>query len=150
MSYLCEGSVESVYASGTSSFSNNEDCVSIILNFSTGEVGTCELSWLSPIKVRKLSVSCTQNFADLDLISQSVQLSKANITSEKSLKVPTTFSDIPVSIDKSEPLKLEIIDFLSSIISNKPPLVTGKEAASNIRLAEAALQSLKTNKVIKI
>jgi len=153
ISYLCEGKVESLYTSGGSSFSDNEDSANIIMNFSSGAVGICEVSWLTPMKIRKMAVTCTNNFAELDFISQSVTLFQANFDNvdKNNLFNPSiNFNSNSVQITKSEPLKIEIIDFLSSILLNKIPLVTGLEAINNIRLAEASLESLKTNKVLNL
>ena len=70
--HLSNSPVHSVYASGGSVVSDNEDYINILLNFSSGIVGSCEASWLTPMKVRKLAVTCSTHFAELDYMGQSV------------------------------------------------------------------------------
>jgi UDP-N-acetylglucosamine 3-dehydrogenase len=43
-------------------------------------------------------------------------------------------------MDKEEPLKLELIDFLESIRSKKEPLVTGEDGLEALRMCELALE----------
>ena len=47
-----------------------EDHATILLDFENQTKGICEVNWLTPIKIRKLSLTCTKAFVDIDLIDQ--------------------------------------------------------------------------------
>jgi len=49
-----------------------------------------------------------------------------------------------VNVGKAEPLKKEILDFLSSIINNHSPKVTGEDGLRVMIFANAVLESIET------
>jgi UDP-N-acetylglucosamine 3-dehydrogenase len=48
-----------------------------------------------------------------------------------------------------EPLKLELQNFAKVILENEKPLVTGEDGLKALRIAEAALKSSATGRVVK-
>ena len=60
-----------------------------------------------------------------------------------------------VPVNSEEPLKLEIEDFVNCIIGmggtgERKPLVDGEQAITALKVAMAALESIKSGKVISI
>ncbi len=55
-----------------------------------------------------------------------------------------------MSLKGEEPLKRELVDFLSSIIEEKSALVTGEEGLKAVKIVEAGSLSIEKNKVINI
>ena len=53
-----------------------------------------------------------------------------------------------ISLQRQEPLKIEIQDFVESIIDDREPLVNGEEGIYSLRATIAALESWKTGKVV--
>jgi UDP-N-acetylglucosamine 3-dehydrogenase len=53
-----------------------------------------------------------------------------------------------IKIDKEEPLKLEIKQFVQSIMDDVTPLVDGQEGLRNLEIASAAVQSAKKGSII--
>jgi predicted dehydrogenase len=49
-----------------------------------------------------------------------------------------------------EPLKLELQNFAKSILENEKPLATGEDGLKALRIAEAALKSSATGRVVKL
>ena len=62
MRYLAGSPVKSVYAlAGTRSNTDFEDHANILLNFENGIKGLVEINWLTPMKVRKIALTCLKN-----------------------------------------------------------------------------------------
>ena len=55
-----------------------------------------------------------------------------------------------MSLKKQEPLKNELIDFLDAIGKKRNPLVTGDDGVEAIRIATAALSSIKERKLVEM
>tara|TARA_B100000579_G_C22789038_1_gene833463 strand:- start:487 stop:1476 length:990 start_codon:yes stop_codon:yes gene_type:complete len=150
--HLSDSPIHSVYASGGSVVSDNEDYITIILNFSSGIVGSCEASWLTPMKVRKLAITCSTHFTELDYMDQSIAISTSNFIENQSgnlFSPPVEVDSFTKKLPREEPLKKELVDFLSSITKSRSPLVTGEEGLLNVSIAQAALTSLKNNSLFK-
>ncbi len=126
----------SVYASGGKFFNkNNEDFVNVILNFENGIIGLCQTNWLTPFRIRDLSITTKNSYIKADYLSQQVEV----INSDEKF-----FLDVK----DSEPLKLELVDFLSSVQDNNEPEISGKDGLLAVEIVEAALQSMQEDKLI--
>jgi UDP-N-acetylglucosamine 3-dehydrogenase len=130
-----------------------EDHANISLNFKNGIFGIVEVNWLTPVKIRKLQMTCSKNFVELDYINQSVDVSSSsfkNVDENNLYNTAIQYNRNHFSLQKSEPLKNEIIDFVSSIENKRSPLVSGFDGLQAIKIAEAAVKSYKLGKVMKI
>jgi len=149
------GEVKSVYAK--SGFYKKgiefEDHAIIVLNFENDLCGVIEVNWLTPMKIRTLSLTCEKSFVEVDFINQTVKTSSSSIENldETNLYNLSIINQInKTNLQKVEPLKNEINDFVESINKNKKPLVTGYDGVQAIRIAEAALQSCKKKENVMI
>lgn len=154
MRYLA-GEVTSVYArAGNFNKSTSyEDHANIILNFKNGICGFVDVNWLTPVKIRKLFLTCFEYFVEVDYIDQTVTMSSSSfkeINKMNLFNVPIEYNINNVSLEKREPLRNEIDDFIHSIEHHEKPLVTGYDGLSALRIAEAATLSYKTGKEVKI
>ena len=74
--YLLGSKVRSVYAlAGKTGGSKFEDHANILLEFENGVLAVIEVNWLTPMKVRKVSLTCSQNFVEMDYINKMLQVS---------------------------------------------------------------------------
>jgi UDP-N-acetylglucosamine 3-dehydrogenase len=137
MSYLYNEKVKEVYASAGKVFHNYEDHAIILLNFRNGNSGVIETNWLTPHKVRKLTVVGTKGIAEVDYIQSSLRVYDKEWIKD-------------VKIEKKEPLKLELEHFIDCVENDKEPLVTGKEGKEALEVAIAAMHSYKAGKVCEI
>ena len=145
MRYL-SGEVESVYAKAGKFIGNieYEDHANIVLNFENGITGVIEVNWLTPIKIRKLFLTCSKSFVEADYISQSVTISSSSYKDVDEMNlynVRIQHNINQVSIEKKEPLKNEIEDFISAIKFYKKPLATGRDGLMALKIAEASTKS---------
>jgi len=154
MRYLA-GEVTSVYARA-GNFNKNithEDHANIVLNFESGTCGVIEVNWLTPVKIRKLFLTCSEYFVEVDYIDQSVTMSSSSfrkIDEMNLFNVPIQYNINTVSLEKKEPLRNEILDFTQAVEHMTKPLVTGEDGLQALKIAEAATQSYKTGKEVKI
>ncbi len=137
MSYLYSKKVKSVHAYAGSVIHRFEDYASILLGFGNGTAGSIETNWLTPHKIRQLTITGTHGIAYVDYIHQSLKL-----CNEKQI--------IDVPIKKKEPLKNELEHFIGCIGANKSPIVSGEDGKHALKVALAAIESYKTEKAIEV
>lgn len=147
---------KSIFATGGKGINANRvDYADIFLDF--GETSCyLQVNWITPVKIRSLSVTGTLGYCELDYVTQELNLYRLNYNKA----VPKEFQSfverlgkpekIPVKIIKEEPLKLEIIDFIDSIIKKKTPLITGEDGVHAVKLSELVLESLSRKKIINL
>ena len=74
----------------------------------------------------------------------------ANLDSSNLFQAEMKLSEEKVILNKIEPLATELLDFLESISVNKNPSVSGQAGLLAVKIVQAGLESLSSNKVIKI
>lgn len=107
-----------------------------------------QVNWITPVKIRTLSVTGTQAYAELNYVSQELCLFEINLE-----KTYTDFGDFVVKFGESrsvkipitvkEPLRCEIECFLHAIQGGNAPIVTGEEALKALKVVERVLSALK-------
>lgn len=152
--YLVDSKPVSVYASG-GSFNqiDLEDHANIVINFENGKSGVIEVNWITPMKVRTLSLTCETSFVELDYIKQQLFVSRSSLSKSDSPRLyppPIEFKSTIISLKNQEPLKLEIEDFINAFSNGTKPLVGGEDALLALRVGAAAVKSLNCGEVIKI
>ena len=130
-----------------------EDHATIMIGFENGKNALVEVNWITPMKVRTLSLTCEKSFVQLDYMKQSLNISTSRFMDSEDpnqypLKIEIDSKEIPLNF--AEPLKLEIIDFINSIESKSEPLVNGEAALLSLKVTVSALKSLDTGEVINI
>ncbi len=151
--YLAQSPVRSVYALGGKRQNDKfEDHANILLEFQNGILGFIEVNWLTPMKVRKLSITCMENYVELDYIKQSADVSSSQVSgmldTTDLYRLPIEFDIRHVSLKKQEPLRNEHEDFINSIQDNSKPLVTGADGLETLRACDAALRSIREGRRI--
>jgi len=137
ISYLYKDKVEYVYASAGSVIHNFEDHASILLKFRNGHAGLIETNWLTPFKIRTLTMVGDRGIASIDYLVPSLKL--YNEKEEKYIR-----------IEKKEPLRSELEHFIECIKKNKEPIVSIEDGKNALKIALSAIESYKKNKIIKI
>lgn len=152
--YLMGSNPVSVYCvGGTNNKIDFEDHVTMIIHFENGRSSVVEVNWITPMKVRKISMTCDEAFIDIDYMSQEIMISSSNfveLNQPSKFQPQIQFETKSIPVEKREPLLLEIEDFVSSIEKGKPPMVSVDDGILALRVAEAAKESLNTGKVIPI
>lgn len=140
--------VRSVYALGGSYNGKAcEDFANLLLEFEDGGIGFIEVNWLTPMKVRRLSLTCSEAFVQADYIDQSMEISSSSIHDLDPNNLYNISLDLDVhriSVRKEEPLKVELENFLTAAQEGREAPISGRDAVVNLKVCEAALRSLKS------
>lgn len=137
MSYLYGEKVKEVYALAGSTVHKYEDHAIVTLRFNNGASGVIETNWLTPHKVRTLTVIGSKGIAEVNYNESSLRISDREWVRD-------------AKIDKQEPLKLELQHFVDYVRRDKDPLVSGEVARHILAVALAAVESYSTGKVCGI
>lgn len=124
-----------------------EDHASILVDFDGGVDAFCEVSWLTPTKVRNLVLTCANGVAELNYMTQEVALSRGrfgDIDPNNLFQVPVEYTVERMNLRKEEPLKNEHLDFQRAIREGGKPLVDGRDGLAAVALCRAALDSART------
>ena len=136
--YLFGEEPVAVYArTGNMRYKKFEDYAQIMLTFEEGQSAFIESNWLTPYKTRTLIVTGSAAIMKLDYITQELTVEDAKET-------------VQPRYSWQEPLKLELRHFVNCVLKKEKPLVTGMDGLKALQIAEAALKSSATGKVIKL
>jgi UDP-N-acetylglucosamine 3-dehydrogenase len=138
MRYLLEEEVSAVFAqTGSLRTHSYEDYAEIMLRFDEGTTGFLDANWLTPRKVRTLIITGIEATITLDYITQEITLEN----SQRLLKPFTPWA---------EPLKLELENFITTIIRDTKEAPSGNDALRAIRVCDAALKSGKSKTLVSL
>ncbi len=142
-----------------------DDSISALLRFESangdsGVVGTIEVDWLSPRKVRELSILGTNGVFSLDYDAKTLQfqqaqrLSNADATSSHEehlvrLKGDKPSPPVTIPIESHEPLAQELTAFMMAVRNGTPAPVSGADALATLAIADALLESARTGQPVK-
>jgi UDP-N-acetylglucosamine 3-dehydrogenase len=118
-----------------------------------GATGLVEVNWLTPMKIRKLSLTCSQRYVEVDYMNQTVDVSSSqamDVDTADLSQIPQEHDHRHITLKKQEPLKNELLDFLDAIEKKRKPLVGGEDGVEAVRMARAALESIKQRKVMEM
>ncbi|TMI60294.1 Gfo/Idh/MocA family oxidoreductase [Candidatus Bathyarchaeota archaeon] len=138
MRYLLEEEVSAVFAqTGSLRTHSYEDYAEIMLRFDEGTTGFLDANWLTPRKVRTLIITGSEATISLDYITQ-------EITLESSQRLVKPFAPW------AEPLKLELENFITTIVRDREEAPSGEDALKAIRVCDAALRSGKSKTLVTL
>ncbi len=152
--YVVGKKAKSVYAlGGKTKDMKFEDHANILIDFDGGMTGFVEVNWLTPMKVRKLALTCDKRFVEVDYMEQSALVCSSSFKPFESgnlFNVPLELDVRRIAIKKEEPLRRELKDFLTAAEKNTEPLVSGESAIETLKIAEAALKSMGSGKKVEV
>lgn len=119
--YLVGREPTSIFSRVGSQRHTKEDHGIIVLDFG-GTTACIEVNWFSAQKVRTLVATGSERVAYLDYIGQNLTL------------VGAEGAEI-INVQKSEPLKLELQDFLHSVEHRRRPTIDGEEGKAVLRIS---------------
>ena len=149
MRYLANSEVKKIYSLGGSmeSLENKIDHASIILQFQNNILGYSESSWLTPMKIRELTLTFNKAYVVANYMSQEIEVYHSDITAESVdlYKINQNVNFQKISVEKKEPLKLELLNFINSIEGRDNILVTGNDGLEVVKLAQSVMEELEDN-----
>ena len=127
------------------------DVAFINLKFPSGVVAEVQVSWLSPVKLRRTIVvgskkmlvyDDTENVEKVKIFDHGVDFKDPSDYSEFQLRYSTGDIVAP-KISGAEPLCLEAQHFVRSVVDGQPPITSGEQGLQVVSSLEAAEASLR-------
>ncbi len=140
MRYLADAEIERVYAETQRRIHNKyEDLVLGILRFTNDAIGMLDVNWLTPTKVRELSVTGDRgmyliNYLTQDLYFYENDYTPTNWDAMRTLTGVSEGTMTRLKVQKTEPLRLEYEDVFAAIQNDTLPSVTGEDGAAVLRV----------------
>jgi len=136
---------------------DHEDLFSAVMKFSNGVVGVLDINWLTPTKIRTLSVTGERGMYVADYIAQDLVF-YANLDAPDTWisEVPSVASVTSVAegeltrrrIRREEPLVVELREFAAAVRHGGPPPVAPHDAMIALLLSRLMVESARTGSVI--
>ncbi len=134
--HIAGRSPKTVFAVGGNLKHKYEDYIYAVLDFGNNVKGTIEANFLTPHKLRKISVTAENGVIDGDYMSQELV-----IETRRWLKHSKN--------EWKEPLRAELSAFVDAIREDKSPIVSGEDGIEVLKICEAILESIRTGEVVK-
>ncbi len=135
---------------------NHEDLLWGLLRFPDGVVGSLEINWLTPTKIREVLVLGERGLFRIDDLTQDLYFyENAQVNGDlwpalKTLKGVSEGHMIRYAIQRYEPLKAELQAFLGAVKEGKPVPVSGEDGLEALRLALALVEAGQKHQVIEV
>ncbi|HMB00715.1 MAG TPA: Gfo/Idh/MocA family oxidoreductase [Spirochaetota bacterium] len=138
--------VKNINAYGRNIISNCEDLASASLEFENGCIATLTTSRVTQEKIRTLSISQPDSYLYLDFTTQDLQIHK-----QATSKISTSTEKIHYKqaalierlfIHKENPLKSEILNFITNIKNNQNSVDTNKTDLETLKITSTILEQI--------
>jgi predicted dehydrogenase len=135
--------------------SHKEDLFTGLFRFANDVVGLLDINWLTPTKIRELSVAGERGMFVVDYLTQDLTFfenSEADLRYDALAEV-TGVSEgnmIRYAIARVEPLRAEIEAFAAAVRRERPAGVSLADGYAAVRLAELALESAASGRAIDV
>jgi len=154
MRCLLESEVVRLYAETQRELhATHEDSVCALLRFANGAVGALEVDWLTPTKIRELSVTGERgmflvNYVTQDLFFYENAEGSGDWGTLQLLRGVSEGDMIRLSIPKKEPLRAELEAFVRAAAGEGPVVVSGEDGLAALRLAQALVRSAQEHRAL--
>ncbi|MBS3132150.1 Gfo/Idh/MocA family oxidoreductase [Candidatus Woesearchaeota archaeon] len=153
--HIAGSKIKRVYAETAQRIhSAHEDLLIGTMRFENGTLGVLNTNWLTPKKVREITVTGEKGMFAANYITQEMNFFENEFT-RQNLGYNGNFMNViegkasEVEIAKKEPLKNELEAFLECIRENKPSPISGEEGMRTLEIAQKFLESAKKHEVVE-
>lgn len=153
MAHLAGGAVLRLYGETEQRIhTEHEDILNALLKFDTGLLGVLQVNWLTPTKVRELSVLGERGMFICNYLTQELVLYKnAEYAPADARRYPRAVVEgeaVAFPITKGEPLRLELRSFIDAAAGRGPVEVDGAAGLRALHLALAVVRSASESRVL--
>src|SRR5947209_18234211 len=140
MRYLADAEVEHVYSETQRHIhTRHEDLLLGVLRFTNQAIGVLDVNWLTPTKVRELSITGEKGMYLINYLTQDVYFYENDYTNTtwdalRSLTGVSEGTMTRLKIQKAEPLHLEYEDVLAAIRQDISPTVSGEDGVAVLKV----------------
>lgn len=149
-SYMLGKQPDKVFANaGRALIDGREDYAEILLTYGD-QNGMMQVNWITPIRIRKLAITGTKGYAELNYMTQELKLYESNYHEDHDdfgdyiIKFGNP-NEIQVEVEKKEPLAQELSHFLDCVSNKTQPLISGQTGIQALKTALEVMQIMKKN-----
>jgi len=152
MDFVLDRTPLSVSATGASHTTKGlEEVAFLTFYFPGGLIAHVNVSWLAPIKIRRMIIGGTRRMlvyddleaaAKLKIYDCSIELGEAGMKRHSDLMRRSSGDAVIPELNGTEALLMEARDFVGSIRERRPPVADGESGLRVVRLLELASRSL--------
>jgi len=135
----------------------HEDMLVGLLRFTNGVVGVLDVNWLTPTKIRELSVLGERGMFVVDYLSRDLtfyendhQRGEAGDWAARHLKGVSEGPVHMIEIEKREPLRVELEAFAAAVRAGTPPAVSPDDGIAAMAAAEALVRAARTGEQVAL
>jgi UDP-N-acetylglucosamine 3-dehydrogenase len=154
MGHIVGSSIEHVYAETEQRIhTEHEDLLNALLKFRNGAVGVLQVNWLTPTKIRLLSVLGEKGLFAANYVTQELTYFRnADVEIERgafrNLSGVSEGEMVRIAIEQDEPLRVELKSFLASVQASQRAEVDGEAGLRALELALALVVSASERRVV--
>jgi len=153
LEYLTGSQVESVYAEIEREIhATHEDLLTGILKFKDGTVGILDINWLTPTKIRELSLIGERGMFSVNYLTQDLYFYENDYLNGHweglAIMGVSEGRRIRHNIKRKEPLVAELESFVQAVADDTEPQIGGEEALRAVLLAQRLLESGRKHEVV--
>ncbi|MGQ9493535.1 MAG: Gfo/Idh/MocA family oxidoreductase [Anaerolineae bacterium] len=153
LEYLTGSQVESVYAEIEREIhAKHEDLLTGILKFKDGTVGILDINWLTPTKIRELSLIGERGMFSVNYLTQDLYFYENDYLNGNweglAIMGVSEGRRIRHNVRRKEPLVAELESFVNAVSDGTEPQIGGDEALRAVLLAQRLLESGQKHEVV--
>jgi predicted dehydrogenase len=132
---------------------DSDDTVAGVLRFGDGPIGVLEVNWLTPRKVRELTVLGERGLFVLDYLAQTLEFYESEPSEAAGIgsgwQTLATLrggagAAVRIPIEPREPLERELSAFVTALRDGTPPPVSADDALAALAVCDALTESART------
>jgi len=159
MRFLLQSDIVRVHAETEQRINtDHEDMLLGTLRFANGVVGVLDVNWLTPTKIRQLSVLGERGMFVVDYLARSLTFFENDYHQHEEpagwaarhAKGVTEGPRHDIEVEKREPLRVELEAFVAAVRERAPAPVSPDDALAAMAAAEALVASARTAAVITL
>jgi len=154
MRYLAGSEVRHVFAETQQRVhQTHEDLLLGLIRFGNTTIGMLDVNWLTPTKIRELTVTGERGMYLVNYLSQDLYFYENDYTATewdtlRSLAGVSEGTMMRLKVQKSEPLRLEWENVLAAVRDGTDVKVTGEDGLAVLRLAHQLMQAAEKSEVV--
>lgn len=155
MEYLIGSPIQTLYAETEQEIhATHEDLLSGLLKFANGAVGVLDINWLTPTKIRELSILGERGMFHVNYLTQELYFYENNYANGwEGMVALMGVSEGRITkyeVRKREPLVEELEQFIQAITNGEEHLIGGHEGMRAVYLAEKLVESGLTHQILLV
>ena len=130
--YLTNSEFKEFYSLSSRSIAKHEDTAVLLAKMENGILARITVNWLTPFKVRTISIATREKFMQASLMDQ-------KLTEYSKYREDGSYLVKDINVPFGEPLELELKAFIECANNNTTPPVTGEDGLEALKVALCCL-----------